>query len=177
MAYKEAEEADLCVTSLHQRWFAKRRILASAWDGHTKYEVQETEKEREERLKKWENFLETDAKSSKETDSVVHMEIDGKSEKTDSKSTDINTETVKKTEETENIAKTTNEKAAVNINKPAEIKSEDTSECAIPKAEADTKQDTDKSSEIIAAETHSDSVTADTTSENKTNNISDEGFS
>ena len=68
VAYKEAEEADLCVSSLHQRWFAKRRILAATWDGNTKYEVQETEQQREERLKKWESFLETDEKISDKTD-------------------------------------------------------------------------------------------------------------
>ena len=68
VAYKEAEEADLCVSSLHQRWFAKRRILAATWDGNTKYEVQETEQQREERLKKWESFLETDEKGSDKTD-------------------------------------------------------------------------------------------------------------
>ena len=57
--FKEAEEADSCVQNLHQRWFAQRRVLAETWDGKTKYEVLETEEEREARLKKWEKYLET----------------------------------------------------------------------------------------------------------------------
>ena len=73
VTYKEAEQADLCVSSLHQRWFAKRRILAATWDGQSKYEVEETEKEREERLKKWENFLETGQKDGHATLSGIDI--------------------------------------------------------------------------------------------------------
>ena len=53
--------------------------MAATWDGNTKYEVQETEQQREERLKKWESFLETDEKVSDKTDTK-----DEKSSKIDS---------------------------------------------------------------------------------------------
>lgn len=62
--FKEPEEADMCVEYMNQRYFAKRRLLAATWDGLTKYEVQETEAEREARLKKWEKFLETGEKEN-----------------------------------------------------------------------------------------------------------------
>ena len=61
------------MSSLHQRWFAKRRILAATWDGQTKYEVEETEKEREERLKKWENFLVTGQRDAHATISGIDI--------------------------------------------------------------------------------------------------------
>lgn len=55
--FKDAETADMCVDNLNHRWFAKRRIIAQTWDGVTNYEVEETEAEREIRMKKWESFL------------------------------------------------------------------------------------------------------------------------
>ncbi|XP_046544376.1 HIV Tat-specific factor 1-like [Haliotis rubra] len=62
--YKEAEEADKCIAGLNGRWFAQQRIIASAWDGVTKYEVEETEEERIARIKKWEGFLEKGSSAS-----------------------------------------------------------------------------------------------------------------
>lgn len=50
--------ADACIEAMNNRWFAKRQISAESWDGKTKYEIQESEAERNERLKKWEQFLE-----------------------------------------------------------------------------------------------------------------------
>ena len=43
---------------MNDRWFAGRRLLAQTWDGVTKYDVEETEEQKEERLKKWEEYLE-----------------------------------------------------------------------------------------------------------------------
>ncbi|XP_052239188.1 HIV Tat-specific factor 1-like [Dreissena polymorpha] len=57
--FSEAEEADMCVEYMNQRFLALRRLLAATWDGKTKYEVLESEAEREERIKKWAEFLET----------------------------------------------------------------------------------------------------------------------
>ena len=37
---------------MNDRWFAGRRLLAQKWDGVTKYDVEETEEQKEERLKK-----------------------------------------------------------------------------------------------------------------------------
>ena len=63
--FAEAEEADQCVEYMNQRYLGKRRLLASTWDGKTKYEVEESEAEREERLKKWVDFLETGESADK----------------------------------------------------------------------------------------------------------------
>lgn len=60
------EEGDACVAALKGRWFAKRQIHAETYDGKTKYEIKETDAEREERLKGWEKFLQTDAEGRKQ---------------------------------------------------------------------------------------------------------------
>lgn len=64
VSFKEPEMADACIEAMNNRWFAKRQISAESWDGKTKYEIQESEAERNERLKKWEQFLE-DGKEKK----------------------------------------------------------------------------------------------------------------
>lgn len=43
---------------MNGRWFSGRRLVAAKWDGITKYDVEETEEEKEQRLKKWEEYLE-----------------------------------------------------------------------------------------------------------------------
>ncbi|XP_061606913.1 HIV Tat-specific factor 1 [Phyllopteryx taeniolatus] len=58
VAFKEQEHADACVASFHGRWFAGRQLAATLWDGNTDYQVEETSREREERLKGWSSFLE-----------------------------------------------------------------------------------------------------------------------
>ncbi|XP_043830455.1 HIV Tat-specific factor 1 [Dromiciops gliroides] len=58
VSYKEPEEADVCIQALNGRWFGGRQLNAEAWDGVTDYQVEETSREREERLKCWESFLE-----------------------------------------------------------------------------------------------------------------------
>lgn len=60
---KTAEEADEVIKVLNGRWFAKKKVSAEAWDGKTKYEIEESEAERENRLKKWGSFLEGEDKS------------------------------------------------------------------------------------------------------------------
>lgn len=57
--FSEAEEADMCTEYMNQRYLAQRRLLAATWDGKTKYDVEETEEEREARLKKWVDYLES----------------------------------------------------------------------------------------------------------------------
>ena len=96
------------MTSLHQRWFAKRRILASTWDGKTKYEVEETEQQREERLKKWENFLETGVKPADEKSK--DLSADSKLAKRSDKESDRSKQTVeaKSSNEMENSRVTVN---------------------------------------------------------------------
>ncbi|XP_067855962.1 HIV Tat-specific factor 1 [Heptranchias perlo] len=69
VAFKEPEEADQCILMLNGRWFGGRQITAETWDGIVDYQIEETVKEREDRLKSWESFLEvhpSTAKSSSE---------------------------------------------------------------------------------------------------------------
>nr|XP_046266562.1 HIV Tat-specific factor 1 [Scatophagus argus]XP_046266563.1 HIV Tat-specific factor 1 [Scatophagus argus]XP_046266565.1 HIV Tat-specific factor 1 [Scatophagus argus] len=58
VAFKEPEEADACIQSFNGRWFGGRQLSAQLWDGTTDYQVEETTREREERLKGWSAFLE-----------------------------------------------------------------------------------------------------------------------
>lgn len=58
VTFAEAAAADACIKFMNKRWFAKKQISAQTWDGKTKYSVEETEEERELRLKKWEDYLE-----------------------------------------------------------------------------------------------------------------------
>ncbi|XP_067085308.1 HIV Tat-specific factor 1 [Osmerus mordax] len=58
VAFKEPEDADVCQVALEGRWFGGRKLSAQLWDGTTDYQVDETSREREERLKGWSNYLE-----------------------------------------------------------------------------------------------------------------------
>ncbi|XP_054907443.1 HIV Tat-specific factor 1 [Poeciliopsis prolifica] len=58
VAFKEPEQADACILSFNGRWFGGRQLIALLWDGTTDYQVEETSREREERLKGWSTFLE-----------------------------------------------------------------------------------------------------------------------
>ena len=40
------------------RFFGGRKLNAHSWDGVTDYEVTETEEQKQERLKKWQEFIE-----------------------------------------------------------------------------------------------------------------------
>ncbi|KAM7331164.1 hypothetical protein ACRRTK_010353 [Alexandromys fortis] len=57
VSFREPEEADYCIQTLDGRWFGGRQITAQAWDGTTDYQVEETSREREERVRGWEAFL------------------------------------------------------------------------------------------------------------------------
>ncbi|XP_070838995.1 17S U2 SnRNP complex component HTATSF1 [Chaetodon trifascialis] len=57
VAFKEPEQADACIQSFNGRWFGGRQLSAQLWDGTTDYQVEETTREREERLKGWSKFL------------------------------------------------------------------------------------------------------------------------
>ncbi|XP_031595008.2 HIV Tat-specific factor 1 [Oreochromis aureus] len=58
VAFKEPDQADACILSFNGRWFGGRQLSAQLWDGTTDYQVEETTREREERLKGWSQFLE-----------------------------------------------------------------------------------------------------------------------
>ncbi|KAG8144649.1 hypothetical protein E2320_013119 [Naja naja] len=55
--FEESEEADVCKQALNGRWFGGRQLSVETWDGVTDYQVEETSREREERLKGWQEFL------------------------------------------------------------------------------------------------------------------------
>ncbi|XP_068188180.1 17S U2 SnRNP complex component HTATSF1 [Antennarius striatus] len=57
VSFKEPEQADACILSFNGRWFGGRQLSAQLWDGSTDYQVEETTREREERLKGWSTFL------------------------------------------------------------------------------------------------------------------------
>ncbi|XP_069686436.1 17S U2 SnRNP complex component HTATSF1 [Periplaneta americana] len=65
VTFREPEEADACVALLNGRWFGQRKITAETWDGKTKYKVAETEAEIQQRLQKWDKFLQTGEVESK----------------------------------------------------------------------------------------------------------------
>ncbi|KAF6715791.1 HIV Tat-specific factor 1 [Oryzias melastigma] len=67
VAFKEPEQADACILSFNGRWFGGRQLTAELWDGTTDYQVEETTREREERLKGWSTFLEGGDKAQQTT--------------------------------------------------------------------------------------------------------------
>ncbi|XP_019391971.1 PREDICTED: HIV Tat-specific factor 1 isoform X1 [Crocodylus porosus] len=69
VSFKEAEEADLCIQALNGRWFGGRQLSVEPWDGVTDYQIEETSREREERLKGWGSFLEDPDASGQKTTS------------------------------------------------------------------------------------------------------------
>ncbi|XP_059911755.1 HIV Tat-specific factor 1 [Gadus macrocephalus] len=71
VAFKEPEHADLCIAALNGRWFGGRQLSAVLWDGTTDYQVEETSREREERLKGWSKFLDPGAKKEGDPNSTV----------------------------------------------------------------------------------------------------------
>ncbi|XP_075043388.1 17S U2 SnRNP complex component HTATSF1 isoform X2 [Mixophyes fleayi] len=60
ISFKETDESDACILALNGRWFGGRQLSVEAWDGVTDYQIEETSREREERLKGWDNFLQTE---------------------------------------------------------------------------------------------------------------------
>lgn len=68
VSFKEAEEADACIQSFNGRWFGGRQLSAQLWDGATDYQVEETTREREERLKGWSAFLDSGEQPQKNSE-------------------------------------------------------------------------------------------------------------
>eukprot|EP00038_Savillea_parva_P013676 m.212030 g.212030 ORF g.212030 m.212030 type:complete len:414 (+) comp25872_c0_seq1:31-1272(+) len=57
--FEDVAAAHACIKLMHNRLFGGRRLSADMWDGHTSYKIEESDMEREERLKKWEQHLES----------------------------------------------------------------------------------------------------------------------
>ncbi|KAM8952717.1 17S U2 SnRNP complex component HTATSF1 [Pelodytes ibericus] len=66
VSFKEAEESDACILALNGRWFGGRQLAVEPWDGVTDYQIEETSREREERLKGWETYLHADEEKKAE---------------------------------------------------------------------------------------------------------------
>nr|XP_060612406.1 HIV Tat-specific factor 1 [Anolis sagrei ordinatus] len=78
VSFKEAEEGDVCKQALDGRWFGGRQLSAETWDGVTDYQVEETAREREERLKGWETFIGNPATEMPKTASEADSSATGK---------------------------------------------------------------------------------------------------
>ncbi|XP_034462481.1 HIV Tat-specific factor 1 isoform X1 [Hippoglossus hippoglossus] len=83
IAFKEPEQADACIASFNGRWFGGKQLSAELWDGTTDYQVEETTREREERLKGWSTFLETDEQGKKNSTTTKPAEMDTATEPTE----------------------------------------------------------------------------------------------
>ena len=77
MAFKTPAEADACVAAFQGRWFDKRLLSASNWDGRSKYLVEESEEEMEERLKKWHSYLTASEEAGDDGGDQVVVGADG----------------------------------------------------------------------------------------------------
>lgn len=60
--FEEVEAVGLCISLMNGRNFAGRKITAEEWDGIVNYKIEETDLDREERLQKWEKYLDEDDK-------------------------------------------------------------------------------------------------------------------
>ncbi|CAH2315156.1 HIV Tat-specific factor 1 [Pelobates cultripes] len=81
VAFREVEESDMCIQTLNGRWFGGRQLVVEAWDGVTDYQIEETSREREERLKGWDTFLhlgKTEGTSDKNSNPTNEVESDKK---------------------------------------------------------------------------------------------------
>eukprot|EP00041_Stephanoeca_diplocostata_P040067 m.1638569 g.1638569 ORF g.1638569 m.1638569 type:complete len:403 (+) comp28776_c0_seq1:134-1342(+) len=56
--FEDMQSAMRCIDKMHKRFFAGKELHAELWDGHTSYKIEESDLEREQRLKKWEADLE-----------------------------------------------------------------------------------------------------------------------
>lgn len=65
----------MCVLKMNQRWYGGRQLEVGQWDGITDFQVEETDQERDDRLKKWENFIKDEEEGKDEEQQVVSWEI------------------------------------------------------------------------------------------------------
>ncbi|EGD77470.1 hypothetical protein PTSG_08565 [Salpingoeca rosetta] len=55
--YQDEAALGPAIATLNGRWFGGQQIVAEPWDGREKFKVEETEEEKEQRLKQWEEYL------------------------------------------------------------------------------------------------------------------------
>nr|XP_026490970.1 HIV Tat-specific factor 1 [Vanessa tameamea] len=73
ISMKEPEQADAVIQLINGRWFGKRQITAETWDGRTKFRIAETDAALNQRINKWDKFLEGEegAKAEKKSDDAL----------------------------------------------------------------------------------------------------------
>jgi len=57
--YETHRAASRCIEVMNGRWFAKRQVSAEFYDGHTQYEVRETDAQEKARIEHFGKWLET----------------------------------------------------------------------------------------------------------------------
>lgn len=67
------EEADLVIQMMQGRFFGQRKLTAETWDGKTKYKIDESATEAQERLSKWDEFL--DEEESEKNENKEHKDV------------------------------------------------------------------------------------------------------
>ena len=76
--------------ALYCRWFGGRQIVALNWNGKEKFEIKETAEQEAERLRKWDEYLESGGENP-ESDKTASNTADNKSENTSSSNNSNNT--------------------------------------------------------------------------------------
>ncbi|XP_050354343.1 HIV Tat-specific factor 1 [Nymphalis io] len=77
ISMKEPEQADAVIQLINGRWFGKRQITAETWDGRTKFRIAETDAALNQRINKWDKFLEGEegAKAEKKSDDALTTSV------------------------------------------------------------------------------------------------------
>ncbi|CAH0728162.1 unnamed protein product, partial [Brenthis ino] len=84
ISMKDPEQADAVIQLINGRWFGKRQITAETWDGRTKYRIAETDADLNQRINKWDKFLDQeDGKGKKQV-----SDANKSAEETDTKKDD-----------------------------------------------------------------------------------------
>ncbi|XP_062130617.1 HIV Tat-specific factor 1 homolog [Drosophila sulfurigaster albostrigata] len=141
------EEADMVIQMMQGRYFGQRQLSADHWDGKTKYKIDESAAEAQERLSKWDEYLAAEDAAKQEAEETLQEAVKKEVE-------EASKETVKKTpEETLQDAKKVPEEATKEAVKkaPEETSQEavkQVSEAAIQEA---TKQEAEETPQATDA--------------------------
>ncbi|XP_034483782.1 HIV Tat-specific factor 1 [Drosophila innubila] len=77
------EEADVVIQMMQGRYFGQRQLSAEHWDGKTKYKIDESAAEAQERLSKWDEYLAAEDAAKQEAEEAKE---EGESEEAPSSS-------------------------------------------------------------------------------------------
>ncbi|XP_032587487.2 HIV Tat-specific factor 1 [Drosophila mojavensis] len=65
------EEADMVIQMMQGRYFGQRQLSADHWDGKTKYKIDESAAEAQERLSKWDEYLAAEDAAKEEAEEAA----------------------------------------------------------------------------------------------------------